>query len=1290
MKGDWQDHYPYFEANQVLTNEHLNELSDFLDQQNRISRLQLAGIGIGCGLTFSLNGARDKLTVYEGFGISSEGYLICLEGELPEVKTKEEDPTYNEYIKYRVYTDPSHDQYWWNPPENAPVQIELFELLTETQSQKLLIDSEAEADDIEELSDAPADFFDGKILVLYLELYDKSLRSCVGNDCDNKGQDRFLRPKLLLADKDALAEWTGVHCRNELAKVEIDSLTIYEDSDLPTPMALPRFSSGLADSGIGMHQVNAYSQISTGYANALSGYPAAMENAIEKAFTEYGGFLGLTDKGMNLVEALSTFTQTAASAQYDHDFFKDLTDAYNEFISLARDLKRDCFNENYVFCRHLMVGTPVRDPDFNTYTYDRYRNYFVSTPITPSQDQKFRKAQMLFERMLQMITGFQAIVFSGAAEGVWTPAIIPSQENQYPLGKGAIPDYYNKNNNVGNLYRVWDPDLSLKELENYVPAFDHAEYSGTVPDVVTHPLKYNLDAKPFFRIESVLGRPFDTVLNALQTAAGNHCLPFKVIALRLAENIRENEIDYQCYFRDLHADWILLRQELTCMLADLEGCIPKELLDKVEQSLELEYDISLEFYTEELTKARKTLNSDSMWDFFGAGSSGQSDFEKLGEALRNLEQVAVTFYLFSEYYQGINLNRYLDLCELPQSRGREQELMRWMTCVSAFLKSCAFARLVAMSAIFERRLARIKAGHTAIFKNFAQKHPGMEHLGGVPKGGTFIVVYEDIQPASKKKILADFTLPYLCCNDCPPIDMRTGEEPEKIPPVAKPDYLLVDRGEEVEMDVLLNDIDPGNVDPGTFKITDLGVPQIPSNGSPFEEDPNVVETDDGLVIRFKVSNNELKGDPYMVRFDYTVANTETGLSSKTTVYVLVKEPAARIIHAENDFAVGCLGSTTGIYVLDNDCFDQKRYGGVLELVKPGPTPLGNEVAVAVDRGGAQFLRYKANNPGQDVFEYRISYPSGESDTATVRVTICDPCQCCNEFRIFDTFGVFGDLMSPAEIQSNFELRLVVNGLLTKTPITFPIDMMTHLAVTTVALDTKNFQKIRVDSARSGPYKVKYAVVEVEYITDGEKPTENLRVIRYCTLEMYDLRLPDGQTGGTATGDPNAGTATTNDGGATDIGFNFDGFDGRYATHAGSALLVYEVERDMKDDASATAVASGEEADRYAAKYREVFADIKTDIQKAETDKEKEILINLYAETVGSLVKIADFQNETKEGDTYLQLLDEVNADLKELKESGVYDASATDGTFAKKLNDISFDSKNNLLKTAVDGMTKLG
>ena len=74
-----QNIYPLFESNQVLTSSHLNELFNYLDEQDRLTRANLIGIGIVCGLKISFDTPTTTIHVSKGTGITSQGYLINLQ-----------------------------------------------------------------------------------------------------------------------------------------------------------------------------------------------------------------------------------------------------------------------------------------------------------------------------------------------------------------------------------------------------------------------------------------------------------------------------------------------------------------------------------------------------------------------------------------------------------------------------------------------------------------------------------------------------------------------------------------------------------------------------------------------------------------------------------------------------------------------------------------------------------------------------------------------------------------------------------------------------------------------------------------------------------------------------------------------------------------------------------------------------------------------------------------------------------------------------------------------------------
>lgn len=121
-------------------------------------------------------------------------------------------------------------------------------------------------------------------------------------------------------------------------------------------------------------------------------------------------------------------------------------------------------------------------------------------------------------------------------------------------------------------------------------------------------------------------------------------------------------------------------------------------------------------------------------------------------------------------------------------------------------KTCCRSHLTSLYAVcveYVRRKEEL-AGNL-LFHLFAEKHPGIEHNGGVPKGGTLILVCGKTDPAflsEEKKsslvklmlsdqaagismveelgnyqVLADFCLPYTCCSDRPSINLVLQEAP---------------------------------------------------------------------------------------------------------------------------------------------------------------------------------------------------------------------------------------------------------------------------------------------------------------------------------------------------------------------------------------------------------------------------------------------------------------------------------------------------------------------------------
>lgn len=82
------NNYPKFETGQVLTSKALNSYFGYLDEQQRLTRAQLLGVGIISGLEYKFSGG--NLIIEKGTAVTTDGYLI----------NQTEDITYTIAYKY--------------------------------------------------------------------------------------------------------------------------------------------------------------------------------------------------------------------------------------------------------------------------------------------------------------------------------------------------------------------------------------------------------------------------------------------------------------------------------------------------------------------------------------------------------------------------------------------------------------------------------------------------------------------------------------------------------------------------------------------------------------------------------------------------------------------------------------------------------------------------------------------------------------------------------------------------------------------------------------------------------------------------------------------------------------------------------------------------------------------------------------------------------------------------------------------------------------------------------------
>jgi hypothetical protein len=774
-----QDTYPIFEPNQVLTNRHLNQVFDYLDEQERLTRANLIGIGIVCGLEIKLTTGNASILLSKGCGVTSHGYLIVEPEEevaLVEYKTYTLPDEVEEYTPFKYDATGSG-----NANNNIRKQYDLWELFEagEPNSTKLT-----------------ANFLMDKAVLLFLELKKSGLRNCSPNNCDDKGAEVTATLRRLLIGKNDLAKIIAATYGKGpgLTPVELESLVL-KRLDLPD-IRLPRYNvpnTGLATSEdvyAGFLDIFRDNSLAKETGMALSNAYKAFEPILQVDYpadpfanTFWGKF--------GFLDSVPVSADQVRFLQYYYDLFDDLLKAYDEFRWKGVDLMCACCPRGSLFPRHLMLG--LLEPATDTKS-GIYRHPFLASPAISSCDEHTWELRILFHRLVEMVRSFTnvPIVPSGNNnnQDVTDIRITPSKLADVPLSDKAIPYYYKQDGTVP-LYQRWNATKTRRHRANQNLGY----WSQDLPNVesfVNAPLNYDLEPYNFLRIEGHLGKNYQSVLNTLLTLKREYRLPIEIIALRTGafdEKMTANLGKEDCRFQDLETLYDVTREEWLCQLVKELTYLYNIKFTTVGGSEENGDNGKSQFalinrYAPDFVVLKNTLGSLFEKDVTGQGG-GVSDinanafvnyiklyeygnyhilntfsfFIKLGETLPD-NFADFDFADFEARYK--NLQKVIEALEANRERLEvveklqgNQALLNWEE-LDDRLESIIYAcRLNAFKALWDEYVRRIREVKQKQFLNFfLQNNPGIQHKSGVTLGGTFILVYhqEDEPPANKNLV----------------------------------------------------------------------------------------------------------------------------------------------------------------------------------------------------------------------------------------------------------------------------------------------------------------------------------------------------------------------------------------------------------------------------------------------------------------------------------------------------------------------------------------------------------
>lgn len=912
------DHYPYFESNQVLTHSQLNELFEYLDDQSRLTRCKLIGIGIVCGLDVSApatngDGVSVPIKISGGIGITSEGYAITI------------DDTYPGY--YRNYQLPEGEPYAAFTEEGTDSQLELFELIV--------------TDDPVESTDTAIDdnFLEDKVIIVFLEMYKYDPRSCLVRSCDEIGQTTYIKTRILAATTEVAEQ-----IRNKTATGSTSEDIFEERFNLET-VALQRvlFAPGNFNGSTDNLQV-----IYEKYRDAIKEVQPGLVSALQDTYSVYKPLLlpvygedpfassGITGIIASWSDYLSTenSTQDYFGMHYFYDFIKDLILAYDEFRLTAFDVVRKCNINTALFPRHLFLGEAY--PDISDHDPQLNRNTFIQPYIYKNLTENIEKIKSLHQRIVQAILNFSFDFIANPDNGL-SLKITPSKEKGTLLSERSIPFYYDIENEGSKLLETWNYDLTRRRLSDENLSY-HAENYATGKEYITDPLNYDYDKYQFLRIEGVNSATADSLIAELENLKATYNLPFNVRSIYLnqdAENI--NITDYNLW-KDLQTEYVGIRDKNICQIQKLISCLKVPAGDG---------------YADELTALIEKINKayDAIIEVLPF-ELNQVNISEVLKQMNNLYESLIEFILYIKHLFGKLISELYPVLTSQEFHERKQELNDIYYCIKNFLSGCQLYSLTTIIYRYQFRINYLKTNSTGILPNFIDKHPGLEHMAGVPKGGTYIVVHDTITVSGSEtsRVVADFALPYVCCSDSLQVPSTEYEsENLELPPVAMPDYYLVSSEEEsVSLDVLNNDLYREN-----YKVE---ITKISGN-------ENVTTGDDGNPL-YKIPEAFTGID----KFQYSIRHIDgNSLTSKAVVKILVREPYQVYPKAIGDIDFTDITTVINIDVLKNDFYNSQTK---LELVAAHST-LGAALSI-VNVSGKNYIRYSPTAAGRDSFKYRLT------------------------------------------------------------------------------------------------------------------------------------------------------------------------------------------------------------------------------------------------------------------------------------------------------------------------------
>ncbi|TXD85064.1 hypothetical protein ESY86_00490 [Subsaximicrobium wynnwilliamsii] len=698
--------YPIFEADQVLSQKHLNQLVSYLEEQDRLSRVYLQGMGIVCGLEISKPNAT-TIHVNCGTAITSLGFLIPFEE--------------NDYTQYKESTisedflaaDVSKHGYLGTIYQWADEYAALSPCVE-------LLSRDSEDDERQPLTNS---ILQNKIVMLLLESPLIDEKNCVTIDCADKGKRLELNVRVLLVDSELLSK-----LQFNLSNCAFNYLS---------RLKLPRFNVPKTNLITGNHIFNAFKAVINQSKKTLSESIQTVHQHFEPFHGNLENFSQLQN-ALTIINSMHQKFDDTLYIQYVWDWLNDMAATYNEISHYHACQLSICCPKQNDFPFHVLLGSAEKETasiNHNNNLYN-YRTHFINTGINSTEEkEKHEVLKGLLQKLIYQLGSFWVMAAPNQQQVV---RITPSNIGCKLHSERAIPYYYT---NIPTLNEYWSPILTQKALHRNILSY-HADTYNTSNLQVNQPLLYDLECYDFFRIEGHIGQDYAEAITEIVALQETYRLPFKVVALNAVEYANQ-EIDISNQsgiWDDMELDYDLAKEKIYNITEYVITWI-KTNKKKIQEHYPVMNDQSIT-NLESILKESRNLLVDDLKDFIPNYEGFYEVFENLNElfimhrlciSLINKDDMHPVMEDLIDHFDEIN-NLFL---EDPFTIINEEVQRRWGNSVKELFLT-----------------------------NFLQKHQGIDHEAGVPKGGTFILIYADTnifkkpKPSEKNNIFIDRIVSY--------------------------------------------------------------------------------------------------------------------------------------------------------------------------------------------------------------------------------------------------------------------------------------------------------------------------------------------------------------------------------------------------------------------------------------------------------------------------------------------------------------------------------------------------